>query len=397
MKKVVIVDGVRTPQGGLGGALKDQTAQKLGEIVTVELLKRTGIDPAIVDELIAGCVGQSSDAPNVARVIALRSGLPIKTPAYTVARNCASGMQAIVSAYQSIQCGDGEVYLCVGTESMSTAPFINRDIRFGKKLQHSMLIDTLWEGLTDPCCGQIMGLTAENLAVEFNITREQQDTYSVQSHKKAFRATREGKFKDEIVAVQVEKRVAGKVVATEPVAQDEGPNIALNLQTLALYPTIFKKEGGTVTPANACPISDGAAAVLVMTEERAKALNLTPLGTLRSYGFAAVEPERMGIGPAHATPIALKKAGLSLKDIQLIEVNEAFAAQYLSVEKALELNRDIVNVNGGAIALGHPVGATGVRIVVTLLKEMKKRNLSLGLATLCVGGGMGAALVFERA
>jgi acetyl-CoA C-acetyltransferase len=242
-----------------------------------------------------------------------------------------------------------------------------------------------------------MGLTAENLAEEFHITREQQDTYAVQSHKKAFKATREGKFKDEIVAVQVEKRVAGKVVATEPVAQDEGPNIALNLQTLALYPTIFKKEGGTVTPANACPISDGAAAVLVMTEERAKALNLTPLAALRSYAFAAVEPERMGIGPAHATPIALKKAGLSLKDIQLIEVNEAFAAQYLSVEKALELNRDIVNVNGGAIALGHPVGATGVRIVVTLLKEMKKRNLSLGLATLCVGGGMGAALVFERA
>ncbi|MBI4872116.1 MAG: thiolase family protein [Candidatus Riflebacteria bacterium] len=395
MKKIVIVDGVRTPQGTLGGALKDLSAQRLGEIVVTELLKRTGVSPGDVDELIAGCVGQSSDAPNIARVIALRAGIPKEKPSYTVARNCASGTQAIVSAYQAMQCGDGEVYVAVGTESMSTAPFINRDIRFGKKLQHSQLIDTLWEGLTDPFCGQIMGRTAENLAEEFGITREQQDSYAVSSHKRAFKATREGKFKDEIAPVTVEKKVMGKTVATEPFTADEGPNIALNVQTLALYPTIFK-ENGSVTPGNSCPISDGAAAVLLMTEDRAKAMGLTPLASLRSYAFAGVEPERMGIGPAHATPIALKRAGVALSDLQLIEINEAFAVQYLSVEKALGLNRELVNVNGGAIALGHPVGATGVRIVVTLLKEMKKRNLSLGLASLCVGGGLGAALVLER-
>ncbi|MBI3893939.1 MAG: thiolase family protein [Candidatus Wallbacteria bacterium] len=199
------------------------------------------------------------------------------------------------------------------------------------------------------------------------------------------------------MSVQIEKKVAGKVVASEPFGNDEGPNIALNAQTLALYPTIFKKEGGTVTPGNSCPLSDGAAAVLVMTAKKAKALNLKPLGIIRSYAFAGLEPERMGLGPAYATPIALKKAGLALSDIQLIEVNEAFAAQYLSVEKALGLNRDLVNVNGGAIALGHPVGCTGVRIAITLLKEMKRRELSLGLATLCVGGGLGASLVLERA
>ncbi|MBI2943289.1 MAG: thiolase family protein [Candidatus Wallbacteria bacterium] len=396
MEQVVIVDGVRTPQGALGGALRDRTAHKLGEIVVAELLKRTGIDPNEIDETIVGCVGQSSDAPNIARVIALKAGIPKEKPAYTVARNCASGIQAIVNAYQAIQCGDGEVYMVAGVESMSSAPFVNRDIRFGKKLQHSMLIDTLWEGLTDPVCGQIMGRTAENLAEEFKLSREEQDTYAITSHKKAFKATREGRFKEEIVPVQIEKKVAGKVVASEPFSADEGPNIALNAQTLALYPTIFK-ENGTVTPGNACPISDGAAAVLVMTAKKAKALNLTPLGTIRSYAFAALEPERMGLGPAYATPIALKRAGIALSDLQLIEVNEAFAAQYLSVERSLGLNRDIVNVNGGAIALGHPVGATGVRITLTLLKEMKRRELSLGLATLCVGGGLGASLVVERA
>ncbi|MBI4867244.1 MAG: thiolase family protein [Candidatus Wallbacteria bacterium] len=396
MEQVVIVDGVRTPQGALGGALRDRTAHKLGEIVVAELLKRTGIDPNEIDETIVGCVGQSSDAPNIARVIALKAGIPKEKPAYTVARNCASGIQAIVNAYQAIQCGDGEAYMVAGVESMSSAPFVNRDIRFGKKLQHSMLIDTLWEGLTDPVCGQIMGRTAENLAEEFKLSREEQDSYAITSHKKAFKATREGRFKEEIVPVQIEKKVAGKVVASEPFSADEGPNIALNAQTLALYPTIFK-ENGTVTPGNACPISDGAAAVLVMTAKKAKALNLTPLGTIRSYAFAALEPERMGLGPAYATPIALKKAGIALSDLQLIEVNEAFAAQYLSVERSLGLNRDIVNVNGGAIALGHPVGATGVRITLTLLKEMKRRELSLGLATLCVGGGLGASLVVERA
>ncbi len=392
---VVIVAGVRTPQGTLGGALRDFTAQKLGEVVVRALIERTKIDPKRIDNVIFGCVSQSSDAPNVARVISLLAGLPKEIPGFTVARNCASGIQAIVSAYQAIRCGESEVVIAGGTECMSAAPYLSRDLRFGKKMKNSMMVDSLWEGLTDPICGQLMGRTAENLAEEFNISRDEQDKFAIESHKKAFKATREGRFKEEIVPVQIEKKVAGKKVGSEPFVQDEGINIALNEQTLKLYPTIFK-DNGTVTPGNACPISDGAAAVLMMKESTAKVLKLDILGYIRSYGFAGVEPERMGIGPAHATPVALQRAGLKLEDMQLIEVNEAFAAQYLSVEKKLGLKRDIVNVNGGAIALGHPVGATGVRITITLLYEMKRRNLRLGLATLCVGGGLGAALVLER-
>lgn len=392
---VVIVAGVRTPQATLGGALRNFTAQKLGELVVRALLERTKLDPKKVNNIIFGCVAQGSDAPNIARVIGLTSGLPKEVPGFTVARNCASGVQAIVSAYQTIKCGDGDIVIAGGTEAMSAIPYVNRDLRFGKKLQNSVLIDSLWEGLTDPVCGVLMGKTAENLAEEFNITRAEQDKFAVESHRKAFRATREGKFKDEVVNVDIPKKVAGKTVGSEPFVQDEGINAAINEQTLALYPTIFK-EKGTVTPGNACPISDGAAAVLMMTEKKAKELGFEIMGYIRSYGFAGVEPERMGIGPAHATPIALEKAGLKLSDMEIIEVNEAFAAQYLAVEKKLGLKRDIVNVNGGAIALGHPVGATGVRFVVTLLHEMKRRKAKLGLATLCVGGGLGAALVLER-
>lgn len=278
---------------------------------------------------------------------------------------------------------------------MSQAPYINRDMRWGKRLRHTQMIDSIWEALTDAFCGQIMGYTAENLAEEFKISREEQDKFAVESHKKAFRATREGKFKDEIAAVMVPKRAAGKEVTPEPFSQDEGPNIALTLQQLSLYPPIFK-EGGTVTAGNSCPLNDGAVALVVASSEKAKELRLEPLGFVRSYAFVGVEPHRMGIGPAEAIPLALKKAQLTLKDIQLIEINEAFAAQYLSVEKVLGLNREIVNVNGGAIALGHPVGMSGGRLVLTLLSEMKRRNLTLGLASLCVGGGQGAAMVLER-
>lgn len=395
MKEIVIVDGVRTPQGLLGGALKDLSSLKLGEIVVKELLKRSKIDPKLIEEVVFGCVGQTSDAPNVARVISLTSGIPKETPGFTVARNCASGIQSMVSACQNIICGDRDVQIAGGTESMSCSPYISRDMRFGKHLKHSEMIDALWEGLTDPVCGQLMGMTAENLAQEFKISREEQDKFSVLSHKKAFKATREGKFKEEMITVLVPKKARGKEMPPEPVSQDEGPNIALSEQMLALYPTIFK-ENGTVTPGNSCPISDGAAAVLIMSADKAKELGFTPLAYIRAYAFAGLEPERMGLGPTLATPLALKKAGLSLSDIQLIEINEAFAVQYLACEKVLGLNRDIVNVNGGAIALGHPVGTTGTRIVITLINEMKKRNLSLGLATLCVGGGQGAAIILER-
>lgn len=395
MKQVVVVDGVRTPIGNFGGALKDMTAHAMGAAVVKALMERTRLDPGVVDEVIFGCVGQHSDATNMARNIALYAGLPIRVPAYTVQRNCSSGLQSLVNASQNIQAGDADVQIVGGTESMSQAPYVSRDMRWGKRLKHGAFIDSIWEGLTDGFCGQIMGYTAETLAEEFKIGRDEQDKFALLSHKRAFRAVREGKFKDEITTVSVPKKMAGKDVTPEPFGQDEGPNAALTEQQLALYPAVFK-EGGTVTPGNSCSLNDGAAATLVMTAERARALGYEPLGFIRSYAFVGVEPQRMGIGPAEAIPVALKKANLSLSDIQLFEINEAFAAQYLAVEKRLGLNRDIVNVNGGAIALGHPVGMTGTRLAVTLLREMKRRNLSLGIASMCVGGGIGAAMVLER-
>lgn len=393
---VVIVDGLRTAQGAFGGALKSLTAQRLGELAVRELLTRTRLKPADVEEVIVGCVGQASDAPNIARVIALMAGLPKQVPAYTVQRNCASGLQTIINAFQNIVAGDRDVQIAGGAECMSASPYVNRDLRWGKRLRHSELIDTVWEGLTDPVCGQIMGRTAENLVEEFSISRQDQDRFAMLSHQRAFRATREGRFKDELLTVMVPKKAYGKELPPEPLAQDEGINPALNEQMLSQYPAVFK-EGGTVTPGNSCFNADGAACVLVMSAERAKSLGYTPLAKIRAYTVVGLEPERMGLGPALAVPDVLNKAKLTLKDIQLMEINEAFAATYLACEKALNLNRDIVNVNGGAIALGHPVGQSGTRIAVTLLHEMKRRNLSLGLATLCVGGGQGAAMIFERA
>jgi len=394
-KEIVIIDGVRTPIGNFGGALKEMTNQKLGALAVQELIKRTGLDSSLIEEVIFGCVGQYSDATNLARVISLFAGLPISTPAYTVARNCASGLQAIVNACQNILSGDADVQIAGGVENMSLAPFVSRDLRFGHRLRNSVMIDSIWEGLTDGFCGQIMGQTAENLAEEFKISRAEQDRFAVESHKKAFRAIREGRFKEEIVPVSVPKKAAGKEVTPEIFAQDEGPNVALSEQMLALYPPIFK-EGGTVTGGNACPINDGAAAVLIMSAQKARELKLEPLGYVRAYASIGVEPHRMGIGPAYAIPKALKKGGVSLADMQLIEINEAFAAQYLAVERVLGLSREKVNVNGGAIALGHPVGMSGTRIALTLLREMKRRNLSLGVVSLCVGGGLGSAMVLER-
>ena len=392
---VVIVDGVRTPQGVFGGALKSLTAQTLGETVVRALLTRTNLKPADVEEVIFGCVGQGSDAPNIARVIALRAGIPNPVPAFTVQRNCASGLQAIVSACQNIACQDRDVQLAGGTECMSGAPYVSRDLRWGKRLRHSEMIDTVWEGLTDPVCGQIMGQTAENLVAECAISRAEQDRFALLSHQRAFRATREQRFKDELVTVMIPKRAMGRDLPPEPFTQDEGINPGLTEQLLGQYPPIFK-EGGSVTSGNSCFNADGAAVVLLMSALKAKALGYTPLAKIRSYAFAGLEPERMGLGPALAVPAALKKAGLSLKDVQCLELNEAFAATFLACEKVMGFSRDITNVNGGAIALGHPVGASGTRIVVTLLHEMKRRSLSLGVATACVGGGQGAAIVFER-
>ena len=394
-RDVVIVDGLRTPHGIFGGALKTLPAQQLGEVAVRALLARTHLKPQDIEEVIFGCVGQGSDAPNIARVIALQAGVPKQVPGYTVQRNCASGLQAIINAHQNILCGERDVHIVGGTESMSASPYVSRDMRWGKRLRHAELIDSIWEGLTDPVCGQIMGRTAENLVEEFGLTRQDQDRFALLSHQRAFRATREGRFKDELVTVMVPKKAYGKELPPEPFTQDEGVNPALNEQALGQYLAVFK-DNGTVTPGNACFNADGAAAALVMSAEKATALGLQPLAAIRAYAIAGLEPERMGLGPALAIPEALKKAKVTLKDIQLIEINEAFAATYLACEKALGLNRDMVNVNGGAIALGHPVGQSGTRIVVTLLHEMKRRNLSLGLVSLCVGGGQGVAMVFER-
>ncbi len=398
MKEVVIVGGVRTPIGSHGGAFRTLTAQDLAATVFKEVINRVGLDPKQIDDVILGCIGQQSDAPNIGRVAALMAGVPVSVPGYTVQRNCVSGMVSITSAYQAIQAGDGEVFLSGGAESMSTSPYVVRGARWGLKLRHDTFVDTLWEGLTDPVCGEIMGFTAENLAMMYNISQEEQDTFAVNSHKKAFMATRKGCFRDEIVPVRVSKKVAGQEVAYEDIVQDECINPTLTVQKAALYPTVFKK-GGSVTPANACPISDGAAAVIVMTADRAKELGLEPLAYIRGYAYAALPPEIMGLGPAFSVPKALKRAGLKLSEIDLIELNEAFAAQSIAVGIELEdqgWDWNKVNVNGGAIALGHPVGSTGTRLMVTLLNEMKRRDVPLGMITACVGGGMGGTIVVER-
>ncbi len=391
MENVVIAGAVRTAIGDLGGALRDVPAHKLMSPLLAEALRRAGVPAAAVDEVIVGCVGQGSEAPNIGRVAALLAGLPQEVPGFTVARNCASGLQAITSACQAIRAGDGEVYLVGGVESMSTAPYVLRGARFGWRLRHAQAIDSLWEGLTDPVADQLMGRTAENLAEMCGISRQEQDEFAVESHRRAFRAVREGRFRAEILPFTVPKGHG----PPEVFSQDECVKANLSLQKLALYPAVFK-EGGTVTSGNSCAISDGAAAMVVLSEKRATSLGVRPQAFVRSYAYAALAPEIMGLGPAHAVPRALAKAGLTLGDLDLLEVNEAFAAQYLAVERELGLDREKVNVNGGAIALGHPVGCTGARLVVTLIHELARQDLALGLATMCVGGGQGGAIVLER-
>jgi acetyl-CoA C-acetyltransferase len=398
MKEVVIVSGCRTAIGKHGGAFRTIPAQDLAAAVFKEAVKRADIDPNVIDDVILGCISQGSDAANIGRVAGLMAGIPVHVTGCTIQRNCVSGMMSLSMAFQAIQAGDGEVFLCGGVESMSTAPYIVRGARWGLKLRHTTFVDGLWEGLTDPVCGQIMGRTAENLAMMYDLSQEQQDKYAVKSHQKAFRATRMGKFRDEIVPFRVSKKVAGQEVAYEDIGEDECINPGLTVQKAALYPTVFKRDG-TVTPANACPLSDGASAAVVMTAEKAKELGVEPMATIRSYAYAAIPPDIMGLGPAYSTPMALERAGLKLTDIDLIELNEAFAAQVLAVGAELAdqgWDWEEVNVNGGAIALGHPVGCTGTRIAVTLLYEMIKRDVPLGLATACVGGGQGGTMIIER-
>lgn len=400
MKEVVISNPVRTPIGSFGGALKTVQAYDLAKLIMQRIIADSGIDARRLTEVIFGNIGMPSEAANVARVSALYAGIPKEVPAYTVQRNCASGMESMHSAFNAIQAEDGDLYLVGGTENMSSIPYVVKGARWGLKLRHAEFTDALWEGLTDPTCNLIMGGTAENIAESCNITREEQDAYAVQSHKKAFMATRMGKFKDELVPVEVVKKAAGQEVAKESITQDESINPGLTVQKAALYPTVFKKNG-SVTPANACPMNDGAAGMLLSTAETAEQLGLKPLGRILGFAVTGVDPAYMGLGPATALPKALKRAGLRYDQLDLVEINEAFAAQVLGVAKSMQADghgwdMDKTNVNGGAIALGHPVGASGSRIVVTLLHEMKRRNARYGAATLCVGGGQGAAVVVER-
>jgi len=398
MKRVLVIDGVRTPIGKHGGVLRSVTAQELQAVAFRALLDRVDLDPKLIDEVIVGCVGQYSDAVNVGRVAALMAGLPVRTTACTIQRNCVSGMMSLSMAYQAIQSGDGDLFLCGGTESMSSAPYVVRGARWGLKLRHSTFVDSVWERLTDPISGEVMGQTAENVARMYAISREEQDRFAVHSHCKAVQAREEGRFRDEIVPVSVETRAAGRRVVQE-VAEDECVDLSPSMEGAAAYPTVFQREGGTVTPYNACPLSDGAAALLVASEERARALGLAPRALLRAYAYVALPPEIMGLGPAYAVPKALQRAGLALADIDLVELNEAFAAQCLAVGTELAdqgWDWGKVNVYGGAIALGHPVGCTGARLIVTLLNALEERQAALGLATACVGGGMGGALIIER-
>jgi acetyl-CoA C-acetyltransferase/acetyl-CoA acyltransferase len=424
MLDIAILEGVRTPFVKAFGALAAVPADELGRLATVALLQRAEVSPDQVDQVVFGNVAPPADAANIARVIALRAGIPQNRIAHTVHRNCASGMEAITTAAQLIQLGEAKTVVAGGTESMSRIPLLYNEeatalyFRLGRakslwqrlrtllqfRLRHFKPVLAVQQGLTDPVSGLIMGATAEILAEEFHITREEQDAFALTSHQRATAAQKKGLLSEEITPVPEE-------VAGHAVNEDVGPRREQTLEALAKLKPFFK-DGGTVTVGNSCSLTDGAAAVVLMPGEAARADGRQPLGYLRAYAYAGCDPSRMGLGPAYATNKLLERTGLRLSDIDLIELNEAFAAQVLANERAFasaefatkELGRPTalgtldpsrLNVNGGAIALGHPVGASGARLVITLLRELKRRGLRRGLATLCVGGGQGAALLVE--
>jgi acetyl-CoA C-acetyltransferase len=392
MTDVVIVNAVRTPVGTFGGALKGVPAVELGTLVVKELLDRTGLSPQEVDELIFGCVLQGGQGQNVARQVLINAGIPQEVPAMTINKVCASGLRSVSLAAQCIKAGDAEAIIAGGTENMSAAPYAMQSARWGARMNDAPFVDLMiHDGLWEIFNGYHMGITAENVAEQYNITREAQDEYSYMSQSRAADAIKSGKFKDEIVPVTIpQKKGDPKVFDT-----DEHPRETTQEAMAKLRPA-FKKEG-SVTAGNASGINDGAAAILVMSAKKAEEKGLKPMARIVSYASAGVDPKVMGIGPIPATRKALEKAGLTIDDIDLIEANEAFAAQTLAVKNDLNLNVEKTNVNGGAIALGHPIGASGARILTTLLYEMKKRDdVTRGLATLCVGGGMGAALIVEK-
>lgn len=402
MKEVAIVGAVRTAVGRFGGTLTYMPPYQLGAVVLRETIRRTGIDPRRVDEVIIGCAYQSGYNLNCGRQAALRAGFPVEVPAYTVDRQCISGLEAISQGVMRIETGNAEIVLAGGAENMSNLPFYLMDIRWsglklGNAVLHDWFIDatTTVSGPQDRFGSINMGLTAENVAGKYGISRQEQDEYALKSHQKAIKAIDQGKFKEEIVPVEVPQPKGPPLLFDS----DESPRRDSSLERLAKLAPAFK-EGGTVTPGNSCTMNDAAAVLALMAVSRAKELGLEVMAKIRSFATVGVDPRYMGLGPVPATAKALQKGGLKLKDIELIELNEAFAAQAIGVIRDFKemglVSEDIVNVNGGAIALGHPIGGTGARLVTTLAYEMRRRGARLGLATACVGGGMGGTMIIER-
>lgn len=392
MKEVYILDGARTPFGSFGKSLRNVSTTEMGRLTAVEALKRSEVPSEAIGQVVYGSVIHSStNAAYLSRHIALQAGVPQQVPALTINRLCGSGLQAVISAAQSLRLGENETALVGGTENMSMSPHADFTSRFaGIRIGSLKLEDMLQSALTDEYCGCGMGLTAENLAKKYGITRKEQDEYAYESHQRAARARESGRFDDEIVPVEIKTHSGVQIFD-----KDEHIKKETTLDTLGTLRPSFKKDG-TVTAGNASGINDGASSLVIASEDYVHSENKKPLAKLLTWGVAGVDPSMMGIGPVPASKMALERADLNLGDIDLIEINEAFAAQYLSVEKELGLERSITNVNGGAIALGHPIGASGTRLLLTLAYELRNRGLRYGLASLCIGGGQGIAMVIEN-
>lgn len=392
MNEIVIASAVRTAGGKFAGSFKEVSAVELGALILKEAVRRAGIEPSQVEEVVLGTGWQAGLGPNIGRLATVKGGLPHEVPAFTVNKRCGSSLRAVSLAVQMIKAGDAEIVLAGGTENTSQVPYIAAGARWGNRMGDSKLIDVMHQdGFMCPLAGHLMGATAETLVEKYNLSREEQDAFAVESQNKAVQAVKEGKFKEETLPVEVPVG-RGK---TEIFDTEEIPREGVTLDKLAKLPPVFKKDG-SVTAGNSCALCDAAAAVLVMKEEKASELGVKPLARVISYAHAGVDPAIMGIGPVPAVNKALKRAGLNLRDIDLIELNEAFAAQILAVERELKWDRAKVNVHGGAIALGHPVGATGAKILTTLIYALKDRNKNLGLVSLCIGGGQGVAMAVER-
>lgn len=392
MNNVVIVAAKRTAVGKFGGTLKDLNPGQLGSIVLREALKYTDIRPDDVDEVIMGNVLPAGHGQNVARQAAIKANIPVSTPSYAVNKVCGSGLKSVILGTQSIMLGDADTVLAGGVECMSQAPYLIKKARWGAKMGNDELIDSMiYDGLWDIFGNYHMGITAENVAQKYNVSREEQDEFSAKSQNKAEKAIKNGKFKNEIIPIEIPQPKGDPITFD----QDEFPRFGTTKEVLAKLKPAFKNDG-TVTAGNASGVNDGAAAVLLMDQDIAKDQGIEALATIESYASFGVDPETMGIGPVHSTILALENAELDVENIGLIELNEAFAAQSLAVIKELGLDQEKVNVNGGAIALGHPIGASGTRILVTLLHEMKRKDCEYGLASLCIGGGQGISMIIRK-